>query len=52
MRVVYGGGNVGLMGVLADAVIAAGGRIIGVIPHGLVAHRGVTWCIRCTSARR
>jgi uncharacterized protein (TIGR00730 family) len=46
IRVVYGGGNVGLMGVLADAVIAAGGQIIGVIPHGLVArelaHRGVT----------
>lgn len=35
--VVYGGGNVGLMGVLADAVVAAGGEIIGVIPHGLVA---------------
>jgi uncharacterized protein (TIGR00730 family) len=44
--VVYGGGNVGLMGVLADAVIAAGGEVIGVIPHGLVArelaHTGVT----------
>jgi len=44
--VVYGGGNVGLMGILADAVIAAGGRITGVIPHGLVArelaHAGVT----------
>jgi uncharacterized protein (TIGR00730 family) len=35
--VVYGGGNVGLMGVLADSVIAAGGEVIGVIPHGLVA---------------
>ena len=44
--VVYGGGNVGLMGVLADAVLDAGGEIIGVIPHGLVAreiaHSGVT----------
>ena len=44
--VVYGGGNVGLMGVLADAVLEAGGDIIGVIPHGLVArelaHLGVT----------
>ena len=44
--VVYGGGNVGLMGVLADAVLDAGGEVIGVIPHGLVAreiaHQGVT----------
>jgi uncharacterized protein (TIGR00730 family) len=34
---VYGGGNVGLMGVVADATLAAGGRITGVIPYGLVA---------------
>ena len=44
--VVYGGGNVGLMGIVADAALAAGGRVIGVIPHALVtrelAHRGVT----------
>jgi len=44
--VVYGGGNVGLMGVLADAVLEAGGRITGVIPHALVArelaHQGLT----------
>ena len=44
--VVYGGGNVGLMGVLADAALDAGGEVIGVIPHGLVAreigHQGVT----------
>jgi uncharacterized protein (TIGR00730 family) len=44
--VVYGGGNVGLMGVLADAVLLAGGEVIGVIPRGLVArelaHGGVT----------
>jgi hypothetical protein len=44
--VVYGGGNVGLMGVLADAAMAAGGEVIGVIPDGLLArevgHRGVT----------
>jgi hypothetical protein len=32
---VYGGGSVGLMGVLADAVLAAGGRVIGVIPKML-----------------
>jgi uncharacterized protein (TIGR00730 family) len=44
--VVYGGGNVGLMGVVADAVLEAGGRITGVIPQALVArelaHQGVT----------
>jgi uncharacterized protein (TIGR00730 family) len=42
---VYGGGNVGLMGVVADAVLERGGEAIGVIPHGLerleLAHRGV-----------
>jgi uncharacterized protein (TIGR00730 family) len=46
IEIVYGGGNVGLMGVLADAALAAGGRVTGVIPHGLVsrelAHQGVT----------
>jgi hypothetical protein len=36
-ELVYGGGNVGLMGVLADAVLARGGRVIGVIPEALVA---------------
>ncbi|MET0396514.1 MAG: TIGR00730 family Rossman fold protein [Longimicrobiaceae bacterium] len=44
--VVYGGGKVGLMGVVADAAMAAGGEVIGVIPEGLVArevgHAGVT----------
>jgi uncharacterized protein (TIGR00730 family) len=35
--VVYGGGNVGLMGVLADAALAAGGEVIGVIPKSLEA---------------
>jgi uncharacterized protein (TIGR00730 family) len=34
--VVYGGGNVGLMGVLADAALAAGGEVIGIIPQVLV----------------
>lgn len=34
---VYGGGNVGLMGVVADAVLAAGGPVTGVIPEALVA---------------
>ncbi len=45
-RLVYGGGHVGLMGVVADAVLAAGGEVIGIIPRQLaereVAHRGLT----------
>jgi uncharacterized protein (TIGR00730 family) len=44
--VVYGGGNVGLMGRLADAVLEAGGEVIGVIPRSLVekevCHRGLS----------
>jgi uncharacterized protein (TIGR00730 family) len=43
---VYGGGKLGLMGVIADTVLAAGGRVYGVIPHALVnlevAHTGLT----------
>lgn len=43
---VYGGGKVGLMGVLADAVLRAGGEVTGVIPESLmgleVAHLGLT----------
>ena len=43
---VYGGTEVGVMGTLADAVLAKGGRVVGVIPVGLIereiAHRGVT----------
>lgn len=43
---VYGGGSVGLMGVLADAALADGGEVIGVIPRALatreVAHHGLT----------
>lgn len=35
ITLVYGGGNVGLMGVLANAVVAAGGRVVGVITEGL-----------------
>jgi uncharacterized protein (TIGR00730 family) len=44
--IVYGGGKVGLMGVLADAALAAGGEVVGVIPDALVAreigHTGLT----------
>jgi uncharacterized protein (TIGR00730 family) len=43
---VYGGGNVGLMGVIADAVLGAGGDVQGVMPEHLVAreigHKGLT----------
>ncbi|MBW8825033.1 MAG: TIGR00730 family Rossman fold protein [Acidobacteria bacterium] len=46
IELVYGGGSVGLMGEIADATIAAGGRVTGVIPVGLfsreIAHRGLT----------
>jgi len=46
LSLVYGGGNVGLMGIAADAALAAGGEVIGVIPEQLVgwevAHRGLT----------
>ncbi len=44
--VVYGGGRVGLMGALADATLAAGGEVVGVIPQALldreIGHRGLT----------
>ena len=44
--VVYGGGRVGLMGTVADAALAAGGRVVGVIPQALmdreVGHSGLT----------
>lgn len=46
IELVYGGGCIGLMGVLADAMLARGGRVIGVIPETLmvreVGHRGLT----------
>ena len=46
LALVYGGGNVGLMGIVADAALAAGGEVIGVIPEQLVgwevAHAGLT----------
>ena len=46
LTLVYGGARVGLMGTLANAALAAGGRVVGVIPKGLVskeiAHDGLT----------
>ena len=45
-RLVYGGGHVGLMGVLADAALTAGGEVVGIMPQHLVdletAHLGLT----------
>src|SRR4051794_18313103 len=35
LSLVYGGGALGMMGAIADAVLAAGGKATGVIPHGL-----------------
>jgi uncharacterized protein (TIGR00730 family) len=46
MTLVYGGGSVGLMGVMADAAISRGARVVGVIPRTLwereVGHRGIS----------
>jgi uncharacterized protein (TIGR00730 family) len=46
VTVVYGGGHVGLMGIVADAALEAGGRVVGVIPRQLddreLAHRELT----------
>jgi uncharacterized protein (TIGR00730 family) len=46
IRIVFGGGHVGLMGVVADAALAAGGEVIGVIPEHLqvreLGHSGLT----------
>ncbi len=46
LTLVYGGAHRGLMGVLADAALGAGGRVVGVIPQALVdfevAHRGLS----------
>ncbi len=46
ISIVYGGGRLGLMGAVADAALAAGGRVVGIIPQALVdaevAHKGLT----------
>ena len=45
ISLVFGGGRVGLMGIIADAALAAGGKVVGVIPRHLdreeVGHRGI-----------
>jgi len=56
ITLVFGGGKVGLMGVLADAVLAAGGRVVGVIPTRLrtveLAHPGCTELVVVPSMHR
>jgi hypothetical protein len=46
LKLVYGGGRVGLMGVVADAALAAGGNVVGIIPEHLnsveIGHQHVT----------
>lgn len=46
LELVYGGGSIGIMGALADAVLEQGGKVIGIIPRPLwdreVGHRGLT----------
>lgn len=53
IRIIYGGGKVGLMGTLADAALEAGGEVIGVIPYFLdekeVGHKGLTQLIKVES---
>ena len=46
LSLVYGGGSVGLMGIVADTVLAGGGEVIGIIPRSMatkeIAHHGLT----------
>jgi uncharacterized protein (TIGR00730 family) len=53
IALIYGGGRVGMMGALADAALAAGGRVTGVIPRALVerelAHPGLTELVETES---
>lgn len=46
LQLIYGGGRVGLMGLLADAALAAGGKVVGVIPRALaeseISHQGLS----------
>lgn len=55
-RLVYGGGQIGIMGAVADAALAAGGEVIGVIPRALmvkeIPHPGVTRMHVVTSMHR
>jgi len=52
-QIVYGGGRIGLMGAVADAALAAGGEVIGIIPRAMkdsgLAHEGLTELIEVDS---
>lgn len=54
--ITYGGGRVGLMGVLADEALAAGGAVIGIMPRHLIdreiAHRGLTALVEVEDMHR
>ena len=58
LRLVYGGGKVGLMGLLADAALAAGGKVTGVIPKALlekeIGHEGLSnlWVVGSMHERK
>lgn len=53
LTLLYGGGNAGLMGLLANTVLEAGGRVVGIIPENLftkeVTHRGLTELIETST---
>ena len=53
IQLIYGGGSIGLMGILADEFLSLGGKVTGVIPRFLVAkefdHQGITKLIRVNS---
>lgn len=53
ITLVYGGSSIGLMGLMADAALAEGGRVVGVMPRGLfrreVAHTGLSELIEVDS---
>jgi uncharacterized protein (TIGR00730 family) len=55
-RLVYGGGHVGMMGAVADAALAEGGEVIGIMPRALltkeIAHPGITRLHLVTSMHR
>jgi uncharacterized protein (TIGR00730 family) len=44
IRLVYGGGSIGLMGTIAKRVHEAGGKLLGVMPAALTKHEGISLC--------
>jgi uncharacterized protein (TIGR00730 family) len=53
IRLIYGGAKIGLMGIIADAVLKEGGEVVGILPQFLsskeIAHRGLTQLIMVDS---